>query len=106
MRADLAAERARLEDRIASLDALLSFTLRDLAYNREGDRAGLVYVAARRMLAERRRNAAADALDCVYCDEAREEEERRDAAYWRRVDNEIDRAREDAECDRRGIGRD
>lgn len=33
----------------------------------------------------------------------REREEAREDAYWREVDRRIDAAREDAECDRRGL---
>lgn len=35
----------------------------------------------------------------------REAEERREDAYWSEIDRRIDAAREDAECDRRGIAR-
>lgn len=62
MPADLTSERERLSARIADLDALLMFTMPRLAFFRRGDRNGTVYANARRMLAERRRNYALDAL--------------------------------------------
>jgi hypothetical protein len=57
--ADLTSERERLSDRIAELDALLMFRLR---YASDESRSAQVYLRARRMLAERRRNNALDAL--------------------------------------------
>ncbi len=56
------ADRERLNDRIAELDALLMFDMPRLAFFRRGDRVATVYANARRMLAERRRNCALDAL--------------------------------------------
>ena len=67
MRADLTAERERLSDRIADLDALLMFTLRDREIRARctRDRNGAIYCRARQMLAWRRRNNAVDALMAI-----------------------------------------
>lgn len=71
MSADLTNERERLSARIADLDALLMFAMPRLAFFRRGDRNATVYANARRMLAERRRNYALDAL--MTLDMARED---------------------------------
>lgn len=86
MRADLTRERKRLSDRIAELDALLMFTMPRLAFFRRGDRNATVYANARRMLAERRRNYALDALMAL---DMAEDSARRERLEYAR-DNEVD----------------
>lgn len=60
---DVADLREQLSRRVACLDALLMFGL--ARFEPHADEAARIYHNARRMLAERRRNNAVDALMCL-----------------------------------------